>query len=253
MAHRAVSATNSGVARTVARGPHIGELFPAHRHFGQQPSNPRAEVRLLPGPSRLFMRDPVCDAGYMGLRGVSARPLKTAGDRLSEARTGAQSRRRVEKGLTARHSRPELTALPPQQQRGDLPCASVGQCRDSIAAACGPGYRCSSGQLLRSDRPPTFGPFLVGPPRSKQHAGCSLGMATGAGWPPGHSGNPRRPAPRRNGRLALVPMRLLSRASLEAGSCQAPQSEERPGASSLVVLRHAAGATAPHRTLVVRR
>jgi hypothetical protein len=53
-----VSATNSGVARTVARGPHIGELFPANRHFGQQPSNPRAEVRLLPGPSRLFMRNP---------------------------------------------------------------------------------------------------------------------------------------------------------------------------------------------------
>jgi hypothetical protein len=231
----------------------IEQFLPANRTFVPRASNPRAEVRLLPGPSRLFMRDPVCDAGYMGLRGVSARPLKTAGDRLSEARTGAQSRRRVEKGLTARHSRPELTALPPQQQRGDLPCASVGQCRDSIAAACGPGYRCSSGQLLRSDRPPTFGPFLVGPPRSKQHAGCSLGMATGAGWPPGHSGNPRRPAPRRNGRLALVPMRLLSRASLEAGSCQAPQSEERPGASSLVVLRHAAGATAPHRTLVVRR
>jgi hypothetical protein len=45
-----VSATNSGVARTVARGPHIGELFTANRRFGQQPSNPRAEVRLLPGP-----------------------------------------------------------------------------------------------------------------------------------------------------------------------------------------------------------
>jgi hypothetical protein len=52
------SATNSGVARTVARGPHIGELFPAKRHFGQQPSNPRAEVRLLPGPSPLLMRNP---------------------------------------------------------------------------------------------------------------------------------------------------------------------------------------------------
>jgi hypothetical protein len=44
------SATNSGVARTVARGPHISELFPANQHFGQQPSNPRAEVRSLPGP-----------------------------------------------------------------------------------------------------------------------------------------------------------------------------------------------------------
>jgi hypothetical protein len=32
------------------RGPHIGELFSANRHFGQQPSNPRAQVRLLPGP-----------------------------------------------------------------------------------------------------------------------------------------------------------------------------------------------------------
>ena len=50
--HAVDSATNSGVARTVARGPHIGELSPANRRFGPQPSNPRAEVRLLPGPFR---------------------------------------------------------------------------------------------------------------------------------------------------------------------------------------------------------
>jgi hypothetical protein len=53
-----VSATNSGVAPTLARSLHIDQLSPANRRFGQQPSNPRAQVRLLPGPSRLFMRNP---------------------------------------------------------------------------------------------------------------------------------------------------------------------------------------------------
>ena len=56
------SAANSGMARTVARGPHIGELFPANRHFGQQPSNPRAQVRLLPGSYRLPLRNPASHA-----------------------------------------------------------------------------------------------------------------------------------------------------------------------------------------------
>jgi hypothetical protein len=66
-------------------------LGPVAQWIERRTSNPRAEVRLLPGPSRLFMRNPVCDAGYMELRGAGPRPLKTARDRLSEARTGAHT------------------------------------------------------------------------------------------------------------------------------------------------------------------
>jgi hypothetical protein len=38
------------MARTVARGPHIDLFLPANLQFGARASNPRAQVRLLPGP-----------------------------------------------------------------------------------------------------------------------------------------------------------------------------------------------------------
>ena len=41
------------MARIVARTPCLEWLFPANRHLGGQASNPRAEVRLLPGPCPL--------------------------------------------------------------------------------------------------------------------------------------------------------------------------------------------------------
>ena len=105
---------------------------PANRLFGQQPSNPRAQVRLLPGPSWLFMGISSCDPGCVELRGAGARPLKTARDRLSTARTGAHPAQQRGTGTSARHSRPELTALGPQQQREICPTWAYSHSATSI-------------------------------------------------------------------------------------------------------------------------
>jgi hypothetical protein len=45
------------MARKVARGARVERLSRANQHFGEQPSNPRAEVRLLPGPCSPFAVD----------------------------------------------------------------------------------------------------------------------------------------------------------------------------------------------------
>jgi len=153
-----VSATNSGVARTVARGPHIGELSPANKHFGQQPSNPRAQVRLLPGPSWLFMGISSCDPGCAELRGAGARPLKTARDRLSTARTGAHPAQQRGTGTSARHSRPELTALGLQQQREICPTWAYSHAATSTATPCG---EAASSARVRPDRRWREGPRAV--------------------------------------------------------------------------------------------
>jgi hypothetical protein len=85
---------DAGMARTLARGPHLILSSPANRPFGQQPSNPRAEVRLLPGPSWLFMPDPAelrwsCALLRAPRRCpfVRSRPLKTARARRALAPT----------------------------------------------------------------------------------------------------------------------------------------------------------------------
>jgi len=86
------SARDAGMARAEARGLHIEQSCPANRWFGSRASNPRAEVRLLPGPSCCscgIHERSACDVGCMKVRRGVVRPLKAAGDRLSGARTGA--------------------------------------------------------------------------------------------------------------------------------------------------------------------
>jgi hypothetical protein len=43
------------MARALARDLYIGLFAPANQHVSSRASNPRAEVRLLPGPSRLSL------------------------------------------------------------------------------------------------------------------------------------------------------------------------------------------------------
>jgi hypothetical protein len=134
------------MARTLARDLRIDQIFPANRHFGQQPSNPRAEVRLLPGPSWLFMRNRVRDAGHMELRGAGVRPLKTAGDRLTAARTGAH---RVHSLAPERARGTPDASSQPSVPSSSAKSAHVGvsPLRDvhrHAAVACGPGDRGST-------------------------------------------------------------------------------------------------------------
>jgi hypothetical protein len=139
---------DAGMAHTLARGLHIEQFSPANRGFDARPSNPRAEVRLLTGPSWLFMRNLVCDAGYMRLRGAGVRPLKSAGDRLSGARTGAHRadeglKRDSPRGTPDRSSQPSLLS-----SSADICPASadVGPRRPSPRRARTPGFTVASGQ-----------------------------------------------------------------------------------------------------------
>jgi hypothetical protein len=78
------SARRGNGAHSGAR-PDIEQFLPANRPFGLRASNPRAEVRSLPGPSRLFMGDrraaPLVTRVAFGSEErsfIRSRPLQTA-------------------------------------------------------------------------------------------------------------------------------------------------------------------------------
>ena len=166
-----VSATNSGMAHTLARGLRIDQVFPANQHFCQQPSNPRAEVRLLPGPFRpAWLRanphsSVVRRAGryretprtaYTGAYTVSTWSAALAGARIgnvAESYYAARSRR--DPSGTCRRSRRPSSASEPAGETA-LPK------RANVAAQCQSAFM-----------PSGLGGLGLGPARARGNRGFS--------------------------------------------------------------------------------
>src|SRR5918996_2525853 len=129
------SVYDAGMARTVARGLHGELVSPARREFGTEASNPRAEVRLLPGPSGISDRRvlrlirPATCVGAESAPRERARETQALSsrsrcrlDRLSGRSSSASSRRcptcppgraRAQRGAFARLSKARDASPPP--------------------------------------------------------------------------------------------------------------------------------------------